>query len=571
MGDWFKRIYEDAKGVSPREGLILLFGCAALVIVILYEYMKASHEALIFGHGRSIDWELTRFWFLDFAVAGIVTFALVWVSLWFRRMEKLLDWYEHKLKGTMDDELRQYREKSESTVSAFQTTKTELDAKLEESRKYYTTLFEDIVSQFQAAKGDFQKLQREIERSEAKLQQVAESVTAAGGILGALATPIMQAAFEVDKSLQASIIKSLGRLTEAWRDLIETEFKSRPPVAGQVNYGLVAWKATISTYLEEEALDIKERTVATNIDLYLKLIGSLVDEILKQVDPATTSVELFASANILPVEYFNWRDDPTKSAKGMIGVSRKFMDDYRNRIGEWLSHDPAPKLSRVFLVDDLIGEAQQERRTLERMAIPKMTELRGQGSLKILCDADTKQPKKMRPKEVRELTGEISDWLVTERAESEAYAIADSFAEDKVRARHLEACNLFEVVIETLHSKLEASAASGAAVVSSSAGSLPRPYSRYLSISDSDCTSQLDNLPQIKTREGPLQSPDFLAIRLKTENSSSVIACLAAQLNPDYETMSLSLITQQDQLERVNKFAAFVDRTAHPLVKLIRK
>ena len=43
---------------------------------------------------------MTEFWILDFSVAGIVTFALVWVSLSFRRMERLLD--RHIEEGSLD-------------------------------------------------------------------------------------------------------------------------------------------------------------------------------------------------------------------------------------------------------------------------------------------------------------------------------------------------------------------------------------------------------------------------------------------------------------------------------------
>jgi hypothetical protein len=370
----------------------------------------------------------------------------------------------------------------------------------------------------------------------------------------------MQQAYQATPFLQSNILASLRVQTEAWRDLIQDEFTNRHSVVGSINYGVRCWKVAIPTYLAEEASDIKTHTVATNIGLYLKLIEALVAEVLDSVKGTSTTVHLFASANILPVEYFNWRDDFNKAEKkrGMIGISRPFMDEYRKNIKAWVRL-PNALMTRVFLVNSLPLTPPQREEAFPRMSIQDFATLQEQGELKILCQATDGQPKKMRVSQIMEYTQDVPQWLLTEQSQKDAYAIAKYFrkSDDELAKANLALRSLIEVVVEELHSR-------------SPQGAPVNEYARYFEISDDERLKHLENLPKIPTRLGYIKSPDFLAIRLADGGASRTIACIAAQLNPDFETMSLSLITEKVALEGVDKFIGYATRESQPLSTLPR-
>jgi hypothetical protein len=90
---------------------------------------------------------------------------------------------------------------------------------------------------------------------------------------------------------------------------------------------------------KEEVLDITNRSLATNIGVYIKLISSLVDRVLAESKGEDLKVELLATAVLLPVEYYNWKEykpEPHEQYLSLSGTSLDFMDKYREKMKAWL-------------------------------------------------------------------------------------------------------------------------------------------------------------------------------------------------------------------------------------------
>jgi len=507
-------------GLSERA--ILGWCAGAVTVVIVYEVFKAFEHASLPGPGQHVDIPFTSFWILDAFTAAIVTFALVYVSLSLRRMDESMRAHEAAAAGILKQ--------------------------LQDTATHVLTL-----------QGELKGLQSELAQTKRDIENVSAGLISKDSILRGLQSENLQKAYAADSSLQPNFLKGLQRLTSAWGTLIENEFANTYAIVDGTNYSLLCWKVAIQAYLEEEALDIKSRTVATNIGLYIKLIESLVDEVLRKVEGTSTTVDIFASANILPVEYFNWRDDSAQTDKheGIPGISRPFMDDYRAKIKTWLERPNGPTITRVFLVNNLERPGAEERQILGGMSLPRFEKLRRQAHLRVICDAATGRPKKMRVEQIAAFT-DVPRWLLDEHRGSEAYAIADYFhTQGKTLAsENLSDQPLFDVVAEELHSKPVA------------AGAL-NSHARYLALSDAESLQYLKLLPTIpSSRAGEIKSPDFLVIRLKTAATVRTIACIAAELDPDFETMALRLVTSQKELQNLEKFIDYATRdskTAQPI------
>jgi hypothetical protein len=486
------------------EHAIMGWCAGAFVIVIIYEVLKASQHATLAAPGQHPDIPYTLFWIFDALTAGIVTFALVYVSLSLRRMDENLRDHETAARG--------------------------------------------ILEQLQGTAADVTRLQREIRSVHGDIENVSAGLISKDSILRGLDSENLRKAYSSDSSLQPKFLNGLQKLTLAWGSLIESEFSNAHATVNGTNYGLLCWRVAIQAYLEEEASDIRARTVATNVSLYLKLIESLVDEMLLKTQGTGTAVDLFASASILPVDYFNWCDDKAKrrQSAGIPGISRRFMDDYRSKIKSWMERPNGPTLTRVFLVENLDKPPDEERQLLGGISIPSFEDLRTLAHLKILCDANTGKPRIMTVEQLKTYQ-DVPQWLHDEPRDSPVYAIAPYFHRTgKVLAADgLKECSLFEVVAGELHSN-------------PGSGTSPNPYARYLEISDEASLEHLKLLPKIpSTRAGDIKSPDFIVIRLKIGTKVHPVVCIAAELDPDFETMALRLITSRDELDEIERFIEY--------------
>ena len=493
------------------ETKIVSLALGALAVVLTYEILKAREHVVLISSGQSPDVPFTLLWVFDVLTAGIVTFALVYVSLSFRRM---------------DERLRDHEVSSERLLQELQNTASDVTG-----------------------------VHKELNRIKGDIQHVSAGLISKEKVLTALYSETMLK----DSLLHTSFMKGLEKLTSAWSSLIEAEFANPYGIIDDTSYGLLCWRIAIQAYLEEEASDINVRTIATNIRLYIKLIESLVDEVLDKTKNTTWTVDLFASANILPADYYNWPDPTAKSDHHAgLGISNFFMEGYRTKIRSWIEMPSGPTLTRVFLVNDLDRE---DNALLGGMYIQPLQALRDQAHLKILCDSGTGRPSKMTVEQASTYRY-VPPLMLEEKRGSETYAIAERYKNVNSLAQdQLKEASLFEVLAHELHTP-------------GAVGTI-NPHARYLAITKDENLGYLKFLPKIPSSRGiEINSPDFLVIRLKGADTVKAIACIAAELDPDFETMALRLITSERELREIDKFIEYAtadSEASMPIASLLKR
>lgn len=490
------------------ERNIRVYAFFSLALVLAYDFIKALHHARPVGIGESPDWELTGYLILEGLVGGIVTFALVWIAFSFERMDGLL---------------------------GVQGSKSEL-----------------LAQQFELTKQQLSTTQLELAKVQKDMLDVARTIGTAADLQHKLNSPDLLKIMETDPKLRADFMFGLDNLVGAWTLLVKQEFDNEYTNLNGTRYGLLCWAAALNTYLAEEAADISKRTVATNIGVYIKLIENIVDAILLKVKGTGTRVDLFASTNLLPAEFFNWREyEVGDRRKDVLGTRLSFMDDYRRKINRWLAGKDAPTITRVVLVykpPPGAGAAQESR--IKALGIQRLSQLRDQADSRILCNANDGEPKEFKFSELKDYYEDLEQSIFERHENEKAYAIGSRFSAGQLTKAHLSSRNLIEVFTERWHS---------------------RPaddHARYLRIGDEESVRHLEFLPKIPIERDALSCADFLAIRVKTDKTSNVIACIAAQLKPNLETMALHLITTREELTQLDQFIAYATKESRPVTKL---
>jgi len=467
--------------------LIWILAAIAVAVVLAFEAAKGLHHSVFVGPGKEIDYPATAFWGLDAIVAAIVTFVMVKVAFSFDRLE---------------DILQQQRQRAETLSIKFEQTTVKLDQLRDQ------------------------------------MQNVARTIVAGGGILKKLNSDELWKVLQANQGLEASYIENLDHLTGVWGDLILAEGRRQSVNIGARNLGLACWGVAIDTYLSEERLDIKNRTLATNIGLYIKLISSLVDKVLEEAKKENLNVDLLATAVLLPVEYYNWKEykkDEEQYAK-LSGTSLEFMDDYRRKMAEWLQNSNGLSLRRILLVKDENKIGDGLRLELNDLAIQSLEDLSKQSKLGILCDLKSGKPQPFRIADIGTFV-QLDKGFPELHKEEYAYAIFRDFKnKSEFKAANVTECNLFEVFGKQLHTS-------------------PNDC-LCLVFNDDSYAPMLNLLPTVYggsdgTKE--IKCPDFLAIRV----NNKIVACIATRLKPNFDTMTLRLITEDEVLGKIEKFIEF--------------
>ncbi len=502
-----------AQEVLSRRRIRLL-SLIAVALVLGFEGVKAIHHSVFVGPGKEIDIWSTAFWGLDLAVAAVVTFVMVKVAFSFDRLEGILE-----QQGQRAGELSR---------------------------------------EFDHTRGHIAHLAKELSTTQTQIQDVAHAIGSKGEILRVLSSDEIRGALNKNTYLYKEFLGGFESLTGAWGKLIEEEAKNNDAIWGGENFGLRCWSTAIKTYLEEEAFDIENRTVATNLALYIKLIESLVRMSLETTKELGLEVELFASANLLPAEYYNWKDyRPGLMDQYLSGSRFDFMDEYRESIAFWL-REPRLKLKRVVLVENLqltdSNLSEQAHVELSDLSVHSYAELAFQSKSKILCDRTTSEPRAFSIEEIGSYLSVDPGFYNLHKKES-AYAIAPAFTvpTSRIESDGLTSVDLFDLFTRELHSK----------PVDENA--------LYLMVNDEVAVTHLDYLPTIsvgKKSQRIVKCPDFLAIRICGEGVDRLISCIAARSKPNHETMSLRLITAKDELDRIKTFIDFASARALPINSL---
>ncbi len=481
---------------------------AAVVVVLSFEIVKSIHHSIFLGPNKELDAWSTAFWGLDAIVAAIVTIVMVKVALSFDRLEGVLS--------------------HQSQVA------TNLS-------------------------GAFVKTSKELDELRTKMQEVARAVVAGGGLLNRLNSEELWAVLKMNTDLQGAFLHNLDQLAGVWSELITSEGKNQYSLVKDQNFGLLCWAMSIDTYLKEEIDDIRNRTLATNIAVYIKLMSRLVDRVLSESAKWNLKVELLATAVLLPVEYYNWKEykpDEDNPYLRLSGTSSAYMDQYRGKIKEWLK-DQRLTLKRILLVADKAKIEEEFQLQLNDLAIQPLDQLRKQSKLGILCGTTDDEPVRFR-------VDEIGKWAELDKGFPEfhrdefAYAIMRDFQNTAdYKNAHVREVNLLEAFKKQLHSE---------------------PHSENalcLVFNDDDYASKLEYLPtMLGGSDGTkkIKCPDFLAIRIRDEGSSKLIACIATRLKPNYDTMTLRLITEESELAKIEKFIEFASlpSVSKPLDEVVK-
>lgn len=481
----------------------------AVAVVLSFEIVKAIHHSIFIGPDKQLDPWSTAFWGLDAIVAAIVTIVMVKVALSFDRLEGVLS---------------QQSQVATNLSQAFVETSIELD------------------------------------ELRTKMQEVARAVVAGGGILKKLNSEELWTVLSKNTDLEGAFLDNLDQLAGVWSQLITTEGKNQYSLVEDRNFGLLCWAMSIDTYLKEEIDDIKHRTLATNIAVYIKLISRLVDKVLAETAQSTLKVEVLATAVLMPVEYYNWKEykpDEDNPYSRLSGTSTAYMDQYREKIKEWLKGQKRLTLKRILLVADRAKIEEQFQIQLNDLAIPPLDQLRKQSKLSILCRSTDDEPVRFR-------VDEIGTWVELDKGFPEAhrdefaYAITRDFQNtSEFKSSGVREVNLFETFKNQLHSD---------------------PHNENalcLVFNDDTQSSQLDYLPTVlggSDGTKKIKCPDFLAIRLSDGVTSRLIACIATRLKPNYDTMTLRLITEETELARIQKFIEFacLPTVSKPLDEVVK-
>jgi hypothetical protein len=380
------------------------------------------------------------------------------------------------------------------------------------------------------------------------MQALSNQVMNQNKLLETIKIPELKTILDADIQLNNSFTSNLSNLTAAWAKIILSEHADEYLHIGDKRYGLSCWRVALDTYLKEEAEDIAKRTVATNLKLYVTLLINIVNEMQSLTAGSKTSVDLFAFTNLLPAQFFNWKEygDP-HSHDHRFGTSNAFINRYRHAVKEWIHPNSGLTLTRFIVVEAFNGASEEERRTLNALSIRPFEDLENQSSYSILYKAGEPYLAEVS-KLIEFMKSDCALWK--QYPDAKAYGIDRSFHQDKLIAGDLSRKLLIDGFSEELHSRPSTD------------------HALCLTLSSTECVRQLDHLPTIPVEGQDLKSADFLAVRLEWEGGSRVIACIVAQLKPNLETMALHLITREDELKDIETFINFAKSKGTPLSSL---
>jgi len=394
-------------GPEPHKVLskerITLLSLVGVAFVLAFEVVKAIHHSIFIAPMHEIDYWATAFWGLDSVVAAIVTFVMIKVAFSFDRLE-----------GVLEEEGSRARNLSDQ-FSETQQNIEELSAEL---------------SRIQI------QMQSELVKTQGQIQNVAHAIESKGDMLRIFSADRVRNVLDRNSYLYEDLFGGLNSITRAWAGLIQDEADNSYAFVNGENLGLRCWSTAIETYLQEEALDIGARTVATNLALYIKLIDAVVGTFLECAERWDLKVELFASTNLLPREYYNWREYTDQSADDLInGVRMEFMDDYRDRIKHWLKTKSRLSLKRVVLVQNLQipnrEVADEIGSRLSELSVRPYQELSMQGRCRVLWDNTKAEIKRCEVKDMIPYA-DVNNLLIELHKNEETYAIAPQVQEVSV-------------------------------------------------------------------------------------------------------------------------------------------
>jgi len=496
---------------------------------ILWGAVFASALITVYEVGRCIkysDMWPWYYWLLEMMTGIVATFALVWVALHFERMDKLLERYSNATTALIR-EVNTTKQELETTRIEMQT---EFGRTIEQTGQQANSMqksLEEAHSRLSSATGSLIDL-AEIEASKEELKE------------------ILKGKPEIFKTYTESI-KNISNL---WAKVITDAHNS------QNEHALCCWDLLLDTYLSEEAEGITHKVVTTNVGVYLDILSAFMNEFLKEVISGKGKLNFYAVTNVLPEEWYNWKD---RTEELCYGRKSNFFDKYRQNICDVLKTSSPEKLllKRYILVHEFQNQTfeqegtedlKQKILTVRELGIQKLDQLKQQSEKYILCDKQ-ETPKCCSFQELQDIL--LKDYeqrsikeLANREVDFKAYAISEKFK----KTNNFVKIPLLDLFIKTLHSgEAEKEKINNAKVV----------------ILEKSNVGLVDSLPSMLTPESgrEIKCPDFLYIEI----GENPVAAVTAQLKPPHETMLLHLITEVDLLQRIKTFIKLADNISMTL------
>jgi hypothetical protein len=477
----------------PKEHL--WYYVIPLFFIVGFEVIKASHHSIFIGPGRkTLDIWATGFWLLDAMAATIVTFVMIRITIKFEEVH---------------DDLEAMRHAALALARDLTETNDEVAGNTERMKAVSGTV-----------------------ASQSRIMEVAYTQ--------------LRPVFHDNPKLEDEFYASLAALSSGWAAILvaEAENKYADDVLPETHVALRCWGSAIRCYFAEESRDIERRTVASNLPVYLKLIDTIVEDVREIADKDNRKVELFASANLLPSEYYNWGPERRPSA---------YMDDYRDTIEKW--RKAGIPIDRVIVVTDFNtnDEALKELRVeADLLGLQSFEKLVIDVRSEIICDRVTRRPKLLSKDDRHRFI--LGEPIVTTDVD-DRYGIAPS--------------NGFHPAINwqiELISRRSVGSVFDEDVRSTAGGS-----AKCLRLQKPEDATLLQLLPAVvASAKDVRRSVDFMAIRVSDGTATKTIACLAARAKPNDETMLLHFITTSKELAEIDEYIAKAASQAQSVVDLIK-
>jgi len=284
------------------------------------------------------------------------------------------------------------------------------------------------------------------------------------------------------------------------------------------------WAAVFNKYIEEELRHLSTQSVATNLGIYWSLLKILV-KVISDIKDDNQKLCLWASTNVLPVDWYNWRYPPPDNTSH----TNDFLDGYRDCLERVIKeYDEDIEVRRWVLVTD--GEGVNTNQY--GVELYDFGELRKQAGYFIgLRD---NKPVSDTFEKLKIYFSYNDTWAFNYSTTHPIYLISDT-ERSSHNGEGLFRKRLLEYFADSLHSQ-------------------PISENAKAAIINKGNINILRNLPD--------NSPDFLSLGLKAKEEGEDIdwvIVLSARINPTNDTCFIHVLTDENGLNKTRGFFAEID------------
>ena len=230
------------------------------------------------------------------------------------------------------------------------------------------------IEEFTKQVNSLSETQKALSNTQANLLAVSKTIGAENQLLKSIQS--LKGNGKDDIQLQAFVMDQVGMLTKSWIDLLG----NLNLVGKSDRFDRAYWMSILSAYVTSEVKGLDERIIATNIELYLKLLEVLTDS---ENRPASGSLCFFVVNCVLPENWFNL----PLSKNVNQSYAPQWLKDYRDRIHSLTKNIADPNVNITLDRVTLVLSDRPEVVSIHS-AIKREEDLRKQSSLNITTNGD---------------------------------------------------------------------------------------------------------------------------------------------------------------------------------------